>query len=193
MNFKLYFFLLLPVMFLHSCQEDFSPKPRGYFRIDVPEKSYRTFDGDCPFAFEYPSYAEIEPETGANSEPCWMNLDFGKFQGKIHLSYKNIKGDADRHIEQTRQLTYKHISKATDIRENTIMNSEQKVYGILYEVKGDAASPMQFFLTDSTRHFVRGALYFNAPPNSDSIAPVLNFIRQDIDKMINSFEWKNLN
>jgi gliding motility-associated lipoprotein GldD len=188
--------LILPILLgflLQSCQEDFSPKPRGYFRIDLPKKEYKPYDGDCPFVFDLPVYSTLTPDFNPKAEPCWLNLNFGNFQATLHLSYKSIKGNADQHIEQTRTLTYKHITRATDIRENTIMNPEEKVYGILYDVKGDAASPLQFFLTDSTSHFIRGALYFNAPPNSDSIAPVLNFIRQDIDRMVNSFRWENLN
>jgi gliding motility-associated lipoprotein GldD len=174
-----------------GCDEDFSPKPRAYYRIDLPEKEYQLLETACPYTFEYPVYAEAIPDKRPASEPCWMNVEFPGFHATLHLSYKKINGNLDQYIEEARSLTYKHISKATDIRENLIVNDSAKVYGILYDVKGDAASHIQFYVTDSLKHSMRGSLYFNAPPNQDSIAPVLNFIKKDIYRMIDSFRWND--
>jgi gliding motility-associated lipoprotein GldD len=182
--------LLTACSLLYSCNEDYTPKPRAYFRIDLPEKQYQSFDTTYPFKFDHPVYSQVIPDTRPNAGLYWMDLDFPKFNGKVHLSYKKLNNDLQKHIEDSRTLTYKHSSKATDIRENVIVNDSAKVFGLIYDVKGNAASALQFYLTDSINHFVRGSLYFDAPPNNDSIAPVSNFVRQDIIRMIDSFEWK---
>ncbi|MCK5169644.1 MAG: gliding motility lipoprotein GldD, partial [Bacteroidales bacterium] len=110
--------------------------------------------------------------------------------GKIHISYKTIDNNLNQILEDTRKLVYKHTIKADAINEKMFIKPEKKVYGILYEIEGNAASPMQFFLTDSINHYLRGALYFNVEPNKDSLAPVLDFVREDIIVLIESFEWK---
>jgi gliding motility-associated lipoprotein GldD len=171
-------------------EDDYSPKPRAYFRIDLPTKEYKQLKTDCPFSFDYPVYSEVRFDNRPTAEPCWMNVEFPSFNGTIHISYKNIKNNLEQYLEDARSLTYKHVSRATDIRESVIVNEEAKVYGIIYDVKGDAASHVQFYMTDSLEHFIRGSLYFNVPPNQDSIAPVLNFIRKDITRMIETFDWK---
>jgi len=183
--------LLSGILLLPSCRHDYMPKPRGYFRITLPEKSYRTFDSTCPFRFEYPVYARITKDDHPLAEPCWMNVEFPAFRGKLHLSYKTINGNLPQYLEDTRSLAMKHIPRADAIKNELICFPDRKVFGMTYQIAGSgAASPLQFFLTDSCRHFLRGALYFNAVPNNDSLGPVLDFINADIDIMISSFEWK---
>jgi len=181
-----YFIFLL----FASCESPYSPKPRAFFRIDLPEKKYQEIDMDCPFVFEIPVYSKIISDDNPNTENCWFNIDFPKFHGRLHLSYKPVNNNIGKYLEDSRTLVYKHTVRATDIREEIIRDDSAKVYGLIYDIKGNVASSLQFYLTDSTHHFLRASLYFNAAPNSDSIAPVLNFVREDIYKMIESFEWK---
>jgi gliding motility-associated lipoprotein GldD len=174
-----------------GCQRTYTPKPEGYLRIDFPEKTYRLFDSAYPYSFEYPVYAYVVPDTDRFSEPYWVNIDFPRFDGKIHISYKQVRNNLDRFTEDSRTLAYKHSIKADAIKETLYGNDSSHVYGILYEIKGNAASSLQFFVTDSTRNFLRGSLYFNVQPNKDSLAPVISFFRDDIIRLMETVRWKN--
>lgn len=180
---------LIPFLFLVSCMETYTPKPRGYFRIGLPEKEYRTYQSDCPYSFEYPVYGKIETKTKELTEKCWLNVTFPQFKGKIHLSYKPVTENIDTLLNDSHTLAYKHTIKADAINEKLFLSTEKKVYGILYEIKGNAASALQFHLTDSSHHFIRGSLYFNTRPNADSLAPIINFLKKDIIYMVESFHW----
>jgi len=175
-----------------SCTSDYSPKPRGYFRIHFPEKSYQSYQGNCPYTFDYPTYATIAPDSSGVIKPCWIDVNYPLMNGKIHLSYQAIhsKKMFNELVEDARTFAFKHTSKATAIDEGSISYPSKKVYGILYSIDGNAASSVQFFLTDSTRNYLRGALYFKERPRLDSIQPVLDFIKKDIDVMIKTFKWK---
>jgi gliding motility-associated lipoprotein GldD len=183
------FFIIL--IFLSSCGDVSIPKPHGYIRTDYPEKKYQTFDTNYPYKFKYPVYSKIENDSTPNAEKYWANIIFPSFNAKIYISYKKINGNLSNFEEDTRKLAYKHSIKADAINSQVWNNPQKKVYGVLYEIKGDVASQIQFYLTDSTTNFIRAAFYFNAIPNKDSLAPALEFIRKDIDVMIESFEWKN--
>lgn len=171
--------------------ETFAPKPKGYFRMYFPEKKYVTYDSVCPFTFERPVYSIMDRDRNPGADPCWLNVVFPKFNGVLHLSYKEVNKNLDQYIEDTYTLSSKHQIKASGIEEKLVQMDSNHVYGLIYEVDGNAASALQFYLTDSSKHFIRGALYFNEIPNIDSIAPVLSFIKKDIYHMINTFEWKN--
>jgi gliding motility-associated lipoprotein GldD len=191
---KIFFKLkLLPILILLSlslCKRNFTPKPPGYMRIDFPDKAYRIYDSVCPFLFEYPVYGKVVPDTGRIAEPCWINIEFREFGGKIHISYKPVDNNVNKFIEDSRTLAYKHTIKADAIRETVFTNDSAGVYGLLYEIKGDAASNVQFYLTDSNSHFLRGSLYFNVQPDADSMAPVIDYFLEDIRHLIETFEWK---
>jgi len=186
---------LLSTAFLASCENDdeetIAPKPRGFFRITFPEKTYSKYDSSCPFKFDIPSYSFVENDKHLNAEPCWLNLEFPSLNATLHLSYKKIANNLQTYIENTYTLAAKHQIKASSIQEQLVENDTAKVYGLIYEIGGNAASRIQFFLTDSTQHFIRGSLYFNAVPNNDSLKPALDFVRKDIYQLIKSFEWKN--
>ena len=188
--------VLIPILLaliLFSCNGDYYPKPMGHFRIDRPEKAYVRFDSTYPYAFDYPVYATIVPSSGNQGDKYWLNVDFKRFRGKIHLSYKVVDGNLNAYIEDSRAMAMKHIPKASGIKTISYTNPESKVYGLSYTIEGvEAASPYQFYLTDSTHNFVRGALYFSVVPNNDSLAPVIGFLEADIRRMIESFEWKKL-
>jgi gliding motility-associated lipoprotein GldD len=157
-----------------------------------PEKKYLSYDTNCPYRFQYPAYSLVVYDKTKQSEPCWVDVVFPKLNAVIYLSYKPVQSKADvlRYIEENRSYTVKHQVKATGIKETVINNATQKVYGILYDVKGNTASACQFYITDSVHHFVRASLYFNVKPNEDSLKPSLDFIRKDIDHFIQTFKWK---
>ena len=185
----------IPALLLFtSCSgnHDYSPKPRGYFRIDFPKKEYQTYEGGCPFTFEYPKYAVIEPDKAPKAKPCWLNMQFPQFNGTLHLSYEHIlsKEEFNELIEDAHKLSFKHTVKASSIDQGSIRYPDRKIYGIYYTIEGNAASSVQFYLTDSTRNYIRGALYFNTEPRLDSIQPVLSFVKKDVDMMIKSLKWK---
>jgi gliding motility-associated lipoprotein GldD len=189
------FYLLASCFLLASCGSDdddaIAPKPRTYFRLSFPEKKYVKYDSVCPFTFEMPAYSKMDNDHYPGAQPCWLNLNFPTFNGTLHLSYKPVNGNIKGYLEDTYTLASKHQIKASGIEEQLISRPLSKVYGLVYNIEGNAASSIQFFLTDSTKHFIRGALYFNAPPNTDSISPVVTFIRKDIYHLIETFEWKD--
>jgi gliding motility-associated lipoprotein GldD len=180
---------------LISCtnHQQASPKPHAYPRIDFPAKTYRQFKSDeCSFGFQYPDYAKIVSKTTFIDEtienPCWFDLVFPEFNGSIHCSYYAIdqKNRLDSLIYDSFALTGKHNIKAQYIKE-TKFNLEKKGGGMLFRITGPVASPTQFFITDSTDHFLRGSLYFNNKVKVDSMRVIYEFIDKDIDKMIESF------
>ena len=186
-------FLLIALLFTACHQNhDYSPKPRGFYRIVFPKKEYQQYDGGCPFTFLYPKYAVIVPDKSRGAQNCWLNMQFPQFRGTLHLSYEHIlsKKEFDELIEDAHKLSFKHTIKATSIDQGVIAFPDRKVYGIYYTVEGNAASAVQFYLTDSTKNYIRGALYFNSEPKLDSIQPVLDFVKKDVDVMIKSFRWR---
>ena len=171
---------------LYSCEETYSPKPSGFHRIDLNKKSYQTYEADCPFSFDYP----VESLLDDKQENCWVNIHYPQFGSTIHLSYVPIdSSELAKHIEDSRKLAMKHLVKANDIKEVLFQNKDSKVYGLSYDFEGNTASNYQFFLTDSNNHFFRGAMYFNMAPNADSLGPVIDYIKLDLEKLIESFKW----
>jgi gliding motility-associated lipoprotein GldD len=185
-------FILLFVFILNSCDNPSTPKPRGYFRIDLPEKKYREFDTTFPYRFEYPVYAEISNDPHSPQEKYWINVNYVPFKATLHLSYKKVDGNLVNYLEDAHKMVVKHIPKADAIYDSLVVDRERQMYGLIYELEGSgAASPYQFFLTDSVSHFLRGALYFNTVPNNDSLEPVIDFLKVDIDHLIETLEWNN--
>jgi gliding motility-associated lipoprotein GldD len=174
-----------------SCKEDVNvPKPRGYLRMDFTASQFKRFDPpSCPFSFDVPDYAIPVADTNALAEPCWWYLVMPKYNAQLYLTYKPVKGDFSRYLEDTHTLVYKHTARASSIDEQ-VVSFRSGVGGIVYSLGGEAASATQFFVTDSANHFLRGALYFNTAPNADSLAPVQEHIRKDILTMLKSLEWK---
>jgi gliding motility-associated lipoprotein GldD len=191
-----YFSPFILCFLLISCEETvYTPKPRGYPRVIFPEKSYQKFDANyCSFVFDYPKYATIERDSlffdqKAPSE-CWFNIKIPSLNAVIYCSYYDI--DGKNTLEKLKgdafQLAGKHNIKADYIDEFPV-NKPNKVSGFIFDIQGPAACPFQFYLTDSTKHFMRGALYFNAASKPDSLKPVVEFLKQDVTQLVNSFEW----
>ena len=188
--------LLLSAYFLTACNSDFVQKERGYFKIELPQKKYRLFDKlGFPYSFEYPVYADIIPDSTFFDEkaenPYWININFPRFNGELHLSYKEIgRNKFDTLVDDAFKLAYKqHTSQASAIRP-VRFELPNHVSGIYFTLKGNAATANQFFATDSISHFLRGALYFNVPPNEDSLKPVNEFLRQDMQHLIETLRWR---
>jgi gliding motility-associated lipoprotein GldD len=189
----LFFFLL----FLVSCNSDYTVgKKRGYFKIDFPEKKYKKFDQPgYPYSFEYPVYSSIVRDTTffetTPENPWWINIDFPQFAARVYVSYKEIgKNKFDSLVNDAFKLSYKqHTYKASAI-EDSAMVTPNNIHGMYFTLAGNTATANQFFLTDSTRHFLRGALYFAATPNEDSISIVNDFLKKDLLHLINTLKWK---
>lgn len=174
---------------LASCQKEYTPKPRGYFRIDFPEKSYHQLDQDLPYSFEIADYSQARPSSAAIPDSGWMTISTPANKTDLHLSYAQLNDDLNKRMEESRRLAYDHSIKADAIEERVFVNPDKDVYGTIYYIEGNAASPIQFYLTDSTRHFLRGALYIREIPNIDSIRPVIDFLRPDIIHLIETTSW----
>lgn len=185
--------LLGLAMTMASCGEEERPlpKPQGYFRIDLPEKQYRRVDTLERYAFETPDYAYITNDPLSPDEKHWINVEIPRFKASIHLTHKEVNGNLGEYLEDVHNMLTRHLQRANGMNDSLIVNPDRRVYGMLIEMDGKGvATPLQFYLTDSTANFVRGALYFNFVPNNDSMQPVINYLRQDVDRMINTFEWK---
>jgi gliding motility-associated lipoprotein GldD len=187
------FLALLFIVCITACDEDekiYSPKPRGYIRLEFPEKKYKLFDTSCPFTFEIPEYAKMKPNTSPQNEPCWYNLEFPSFHAILHLSYKNVNKNLDRYLDDAHDIANRHQLKATGLDEIVVVRDSARVYGLIFDIAGNTASSLQFYLTDSTKHFLRGSLYFNAVPNIDSVKIVVDYLKKDLYHLINTTRWK---
>ncbi len=190
------FVILSVIIFFAGCKENYTPKPREYFRIDFPEKNYHFINSALPYNFEIPDYAHIEQDADNPDNPNWINIEIPANKAEVHLSYYSLpyrKPDnrlkLNEFMEESRKLAYKHTIKADAITEQVFMNHDKHVFGLIYRIEGNAASPLQFFLTDSTRHFLRGALYIRDVPNIDSLQPVIDFLEPDVIRLIESASW----
>jgi len=191
-------FLISTIVSVIGCKEIPVPKPKGFFRIDMPERGYITFDtrtnseDNFPFTFEYPTFGKLNFNEEFDDEKGWFNIEFPAYKAALYLTYRDINRDFDNLMEQTYKMNVKnHVSKADAIGEIHFVNDSAKVYGILYDLKGNVATAVQFYMTDSVRHFLRGSLYFQATPNADSLEPVVNYFREDIITLIETLKWKN--
>lgn len=183
---------LIFILFTSCDDEDpiYSPKPRGYSRIDFPKKEYRRYDSLCPYTFEIPVYSRMVVDRDQKTEPCWFNLEFPKFKATLYISYKEIDNNIAKYLDDSHEFANGHQIKATGLDEVAILRDSAQVYGLLFDISGNTASSLQFYLTDSTRHFLRGSLYFNSIPNIDSLKIVVDFLKTDVLRMINTTQWK---
>ncbi|MES2645733.1 MAG: hypothetical protein V4717_02570 [Bacteroidota bacterium] len=182
-------------LLLSFCNSTFTPKPRGYAKTNFPPHQYQLFNAPgYPYQFEYPVYATIVKDStffeDKAENPWWINVDFSKFNSRIYISYKALPANNfSKMVNDAYNLTYKHSYKASFI-EDSLFRTANNVTGVLFKVGGNAATASQFYLTDSTRHFLRGALYFDAPPNEDSLKPINDFLAEDLRHLFNTFQWK---
>ena len=188
--------LLLIASFLPACNSTYTYKKKGFFNIEFPEKKYQSFDKPgYPYTFEYPVYANIIKDStffGDKAEDWWINIEVPQFGGRIYVSYKNIraKNQMDSLVNDAYKMAYKQHTEVSTGIDDSVMKTPNGVEGIYYSLKGNTATANQFFLTDSTKHFLRGALYFDATPNEDSLGIVNDFLKKDLQHLINTLKWK---
>jgi gliding motility-associated lipoprotein GldD len=168
-----------------GCKDDVLPKPASYLRLDYPEAEYVDFKGNCPFAFEMNSKAVIKEDKN-----CGFSINYPKMKATIYLTYKPVNNDIKKLLKDAQKLTYEHVIKADDILEQPYINPDHKVYGMFYQVDGNAATNSQFYVTDSIKHFVTGSVYFYAKPNFDSIMPAASYIKNDMQRLMETMKWK---
>lgn len=189
--------LFLLCLSLLSCKPaTYTPKPRGYYAVSFPKHEYQQFNvPGYPYSFEYPVYANIIKDTnffGKKAEnPWWIDIDFPTIGGKLYISYKVISGQQtmDKLLADAHELTYYHDKKANYIEPQSFVNN-YGVSGVLFNVGGDAASAYQFIASDSVKHYLRGALYFDVTPNADSLRPMNEFLKQDIEHLVSTLRWQ---
>ena len=177
--------LPLFLLILASCTEDYSPKPLGYFRIDLQDKEYQLEDNECAYQFLTNKQAKLIEGKG----DCWYNIHYPNHDATIYLTYKKLNNNLGTIIEESHKLAYDHSVKSDGIIETVYKNEENNVYGVLYDIHGNSASNLQFFVTDSTEHFLRGSLYFNTVPNADSLQPIKEYIKDDLQILMESLKW----
>ena len=190
LNFE--FLILNSVLLLGiSCTKVSTPRPYGYYRITVPDTAYVPLDSLflSPFNFQFSQNAVVQPRTDV-TEPYWINIYYPSLDATIHCSYKPVRNNLRELTNDALEFVYRNASFANSIPEREYSHPEASVYGVLFDLEGNTASPVQFFLTDSTHHFFRAALYYSCIPNSDSLAPVNEIMRRDIHHMIESFRWQ---
>jgi gliding motility-associated lipoprotein GldD len=185
-----YLAVFILALLTQSCGENAVPRPYGYFRVNLPTPEYRMVDSlPVPYAFEVSSQAKLKFHEEEN-EKFWVDLEYPQLHATVYCSYKPVNGNLLELTEDARKFVYKHTVRADGIGEKTFEAPDRKVYGVLYDLKGNTASSLQFLITDSTTHFFRGALYFDNVPNKDSIAPMAQYIREDVIRLMESFEWR---
>lgn len=172
---------------LFSCGKEQLPKPYGELRLEYPKAKYVSFENPCDYSFEISEFTRVDQ----GKKPCWYYISYPKMNARVFITYYPINGDFDKHIKEAEKLVYEHTIKASAIDTKSFSYPEKKVYGNFYTLKGESASNVQFYATDSTRHFLTANLYFNTRPKPDSIAPAVDYIKNDMLHMIDTFHWKN--
>lgn len=181
-------FYVFFTLFLFSCNDSSQPKPSGFLALDYENAMYSRVNLDCPFTFEKNNLSNLESEK--LNKPCWINLDYPRMDAKIYLTYSPIENNLRELLIDAQKLPEKHTIKADLIEASIYVNEENQTFGNFYEVEGDAASQAQFYVTDSTSHFLTGSLYFEVKPNYDSILPAANYLKNDMRHLIETLEWK---
>tara|TARA_R100000152_G_C6711453_1_gene138999 strand:- start:15 stop:596 length:582 start_codon:yes stop_codon:yes gene_type:complete len=182
--------IVVSILFL-ACEADYYPKPNGFNRIDLPEHGYKALPDSFPYSFEYSVHAKILPDSSYNRERYWFALFYPEFIAEVHITYKSLNNNRDSlraNIDDAYKLTTKHQIKASSIQETILMTPTGKKVSVA-ELKGDVPSQFQFYTTDSTEHFLRGALYFRTATENDSLAPVIEYVKKDIIHSLNTLEW----
>jgi gliding motility-associated lipoprotein GldD len=177
---------LLIIFIFSSCEEIYTPKPRAYYRINFPQKTYHNYKEKGEFIMPIGNYTTVD---SSKADSGWYNINYPKLNATIYLTYKpNV--NIEEAIEESRALVYKHSVKADDIIEQQFFNKPENVYGSIYEIKGNAATSINFHIIDSLSRYLRGSLYFDCKPNKDSLAPSIKFIEEDIKYMMANFKWE---
>lgn len=180
---------LLVLLTFYSCAKETLPKPKAYLRLNYENiESYKKINTNCPFSLEISKIANLSQD-----DKCWITIEYPTLKASLNITYHPVEKNLNELLQESEKLTYNHAIKAEGIISQPYDNYINKTHGSLSEVTGNAASPLQFYLTDSIRHFVNGALYFDVQPNYDSILPAVKFIEKDIKHLMETLVWKNNN
>ena len=183
---SIFFSLFIVLLFsVFSCKKEVLPKPSSYLRLDYPEAKYVTFENNCLYTFEMNSEATIK-----GSKDCGFTISYPKMKATIYITYKPVNNNVNNLLRDAQKLTYEHVIKADNILEQPFLNPSKKVFGMFYRVDGNAATNSQFYATDSIKHFVTGSVYFYAKPNYDSIMPAASYVRNDMQRLMETLKWK---
>ncbi len=180
--------LLVGTTLFFSCRGEILPKPEGMLRLSYPTPDYKEVSLPCPYSFEKNELSELQK--ARRNKACWYNLEYNNMKATLYLSYYRVHNNLDSLLRDAQNLTQEHFIKADGIKPEEYINAEKKVYGMIYKVSGNAASPSQFYVTDSLDHFLVGSIYFKVKPNYDSILPAANYLRNDIKHLIETLHWK---
>ena len=186
--------LMIPLLslFILGCGDDPLPKPKGYLRLEYPKAVYEKTSVPLPFTFEKNKLSAPISKVKTSGNAKGVDVKYPTLKATIYLTYKPVnQANLDSLLRDAQNLTQKHTMKADEILTTPFENDDEKVFGMLYEVGGDAASQSQFYVTDSTNHFLSGSLYFYAKPNYDSIYPAAEYLKKDIRRIMESVKWNN--
>lgn len=175
----------LIIVLVSSCKNEVVPKPASYLRLDYPVAKYVNFESNCPFTFERNDATIIKEKSN-----CSFEINYPKMKATLYLSYKPVNNNIKLLLRDAQKLTYEHVIKADDIIEQPYVNADKKAYGMFYHVNGNAATNAQFYVTDSTRHFLDCSVYFYAKPNFDSIMPAASYVKNDMQRLMETLKWK---
>ena len=178
-------FILLFLIIFFGCKKDILPKPKAYLSLTYPEKTYEDLKLNRPYSFKVSKMATI-----INEKNNWLSIKYPKLKASIDITYRPLKNNIRELLTEAEKLVFKHTAKADRIIPQDFINKEKRVFGSIYEITGNAASQIQFHVTDSTNNFIKGSLYFYAKPNYDSILPAVNYIKEDILHLIETLKWQ---
>lgn len=187
---KKVFILSLCALLCCACSKGSIPKPYGYVRIAVPDTAYIPYQSKAPYTFALSQNAQVVPHTSPK-ERYWIDIVYPSLNATIHGSYHPVRKNVDLLANDAFRLVYKHAGQATAIPEQPFENPQARVYGMFFELNGNAASPFQFFVTDSVHHFFRGSVYCDCKPNADSLAPIYDYLERDVRHLIETWQWQD--
>lgn len=196
MSKKSLLIVFVALALLAACHRhnDATPKPQAYLRIDLPAHAYTVYDtAALPFTFEYGNLSTIEWKNADRSGDRWFTIHYPNYKGYVFMSYKHIRGEKDlkAQVDTSYRFVQDNFSYSSGVDENQFVNRQHRLFGTTYHLKGqNVASTYQFYVTDSVSHFLRGALYIDCTPNNDSLAPVLDYMREDINHFLESIRWR---
>lgn len=187
MNYLKYIFLSIGILLFYSCKDEILPKPTAYLKLEYPATNYSLIETNCNYQFEKSEHATLKQKKN-----CWMELYYKDLKATVFITYRPIDKNLNEVLKEAEKLTFEHTIKADAINSQAYENKDKRVYGKLFYVEGNAASNLQFHLTDSSKHMITGALYFYSKPHYDSIVPAIRYLEKDLKHLMETFQWKKV-
>ena len=182
--YKIFFLLTFLLLFI-SCDEPVLPKPKAYLSLEYPKKEYKKLEVLRPYSFDV-----LKSTTVIDEKNNWLKITYPNLKASIDITYRPVENNLIELLTEAEKLVFKHAVKAEQIVPKDFINPKRRVFGSIYEITGNAASHLQFHVTDSTNNFIKGSLYFYVKPNYDSILPAVEYIKKDVLKLVETLEWK---